>query len=89
MGLMKKIHNNPKLSEARMPLFLQESGQERWLSESFNQYQIKPLVSEISSIQLQAHTVKPLGGKYALGNIKQSSQEHIYPELSSSLKLDL
>lgn len=87
-GIMKQIHNNPKLPEARMPLILNTNEEEDWL---YNTNEIKILDNFINSkkiTKLKAHTVLPLRGKNSLGNVPESSNNFQYSDLNPSLELD-
>lgn len=82
--LLAGIHNNPKLSEARMPLLLPDSNADEWLQPIRNkkdQEQILRLV-QASSEELIAYTVRPLRGKLALGNRPEVTKEYFYDELN-------
>lgn len=83
-ALLKKIHNNPKLAEARMPLVLDEAEEEIWLTTDFDKNNLEYLLKKQAPIHIKAHTVRKLRGKTALGNVKEVSDEYVYPELSSS-----
>jgi putative SOS response-associated peptidase YedK len=74
--MMAQIHNNPKLKEARMPLLLSEKSTEVWLGNT-NREEIQELIIP-SKEALKAHTVKPLRGKQALGNVKEVSMPYQY-----------
>lgn len=78
-SLMRKIHNNPKLKEARMPLILNEQSAEQWLKGSAQA--AKELISPAPDGALKAHTVRKLRGKNAVGNSPKALEEFIYPEL--------
>jgi putative SOS response-associated peptidase YedK len=86
--LMRKIHNNPKLHEARMPLFLDKNHQEWWLNEKIDKAMIHDLNRTNSFSMLKAHTVKPLRGRNVLGNVRETSCEYLYPELSYTIELE-
>lgn len=80
--LMKEIHNNPKLPEARMPLILNEETEELWLSNKMAENQIQELIMPFPAQDLQSHTVRKLKGKDYPGNIAQISDKWIYNELN-------
>ncbi|MBN2237579.1 MAG: SOS response-associated peptidase [Bacteroidales bacterium] len=88
IGLMKKLHNNPKIVEPRMPLILDNEAQEKWLSPDFTKKDLQDLLSRKEEIPLQSHTVKRLRGKEYLGNIPEVSAEYVYNELSNIIRLD-
>jgi putative SOS response-associated peptidase YedK len=77
--LLSKIHNNPKLKEARMPLILDEKEANKWLKGSPEE--AKKLIVPTSDELLKAHTVRKLRGKNAVGNSPLAIKEFIYPEL--------
>ncbi|AHW59727.1 Putative SOS response-associated peptidase YedK [Draconibacterium orientale] len=77
--LMKKIHNNPKLNEARMPLILNEEEADKWLNGTATE--AKAMIRPATDGLLKAHTVRRLRGKEAVGNSPQAIEEFIYPEL--------
>jgi len=81
--LLSKIHNNPKLKEARMPLILDEEKADEWLSAS--PQKIKEMVVPAADGILKAHTVRKLRGKNAVGNSPEAIEEFIYPELKNML----
>lgn len=80
-GLMEKIHNNPKLQEARMPLVLDEKEENDWLTTIKNQEQLAEFIQSKKEIHIQAHTVHKLRGKNALGNVPEANKACVYPEL--------
>jgi len=81
--IMKKIHNNPKLAEARMPLILNEQDEEKWLESTPDENIIKSLIQPYTETELTYHSVQKLRGKNAVGNIPEASEEFIYEELES------
>lgn len=82
--LMARIHNNPKVSEPRMPLILNDEGTKRWLKQ-MGEKELEDTVHELSEkdilARLKAHTVRPIKGKNVIPNNKNASEEFIYPEL--------
>ncbi|QIA06763.1 SOS response-associated peptidase [Draconibacterium halophilum] len=78
-ALMKKIHNNPKLKEARMPLILNEDKADNWLNGTSEE--AKAMILPATDGLLKAHTVRRLRGKEAVGNSPQAIEEFIYSEL--------
>lgn len=83
--LLSKIHNNPKMTEPRMPLILNEKEQELWLqNESSDTFynEIKSLIKPNVEFDLKAHTVHRLNGKESLGNTPEAMEEYVYPELN-------
>lgn len=83
-ALLAKIHNNPKLSEPRMPLILNENNADEWLmpiSSKSDQEQIMKLIRASNEV-LTAYTVRPLRGKLAIGNQAEVSKEYLYDELN-------
>lgn len=83
-ALMKKIHNNPKLKEARMPVILNEESAQKWLKPVESQEDIaalKNLILPYSENKLRAHTVQKLRGKEYPGNKKSITEKVSYEEL--------
>jgi putative SOS response-associated peptidase YedK len=81
---MAKIHNNPKLTSARMPVILSPEEEEVWLTTTKDEHdlkEIKILIATAENKQLSAHTVSRLRGKAYLGNTSTVSDEVHYPEL--------
>ena len=78
-ALMKKIHNNPKLKEARMPLILNDEEADKWLNGSADE--VKKMITPAPDGFLKAHTVRRIRGKEAVGNSPKAIEEFIYPEL--------
>lgn len=84
--LLTRIHNNPKLTEPRMPLILSEEEIEQWLAPVKTDTDIsrlKKLIKPYRDEELVAHTVRRLRGKNALGNIPESAERFSYEELSA------
>ena len=83
--LLSKLHNNPKMKEARMPLILEEDEQEKWLSsEKSNSFlnEINAMIQPNNEIHLTAKPVRKLSGKGSLGNVKEAQDLFEYPELA-------
>ncbi|PKQ61856.1 hypothetical protein BZG02_14620 [Labilibaculum filiforme] len=82
--LLSKIHNNPKLSEARMPLILSDEKADEWLLPIDNLNAKKYIQNKVhpSSKKLISHTVRPLRGKLAIGNLPDASKVYLYDELN-------
>ncbi len=78
--LMSKIHNNPKLPEARMPLILADGAEDEWL-KPINKNDLQSLLKPFSEQELKAHTVRKLSGKDSPGNTPEASEEYVYEEL--------
>lgn len=76
-SLLSKLHNNPKLKQARMPLILNNEQQEVWLNDEVKS---KELIVP-HEVDLQIHTVEKLSGNTYKGNRINVSEEKIYPEL--------
>jgi len=75
--LMAKIHNNPKLSEARMPVIFPECKEDEWLNLT-DPKKLKQLMIPFNDAELKAHTVQKLSGKDALGDVAEASDEFNY-----------
>lgn len=82
--LMTMIHNNPKMNESRMPLVLEESQLKGWLTDNEESKKIK--ASE--SLNLEFHTVAPIKGKKAIGNIKIATEEYQFKGLDIDFHLN-
>ncbi len=82
-GIMKKIHNNPKHKEGRMPFVLNHQNQNDWLFNIHSEKQLNEFVNEVPCLELQAHPVYFIRGNKALGNVPKASNFFSYPELSS------
>lgn len=79
---MTKIHNSPKLKEARMPLILPEKLEDEWLNPKHNKQDIKALIQKFPDEKLAFYTVSKLRGKNYIGNVEAISDEVIYEELN-------
>lgn len=83
-SLMSKIHNNPKLKEARMPLILPENLEDDWLKAIETDADVKDLQNLMQPYperKLQVYTVNKLRGKEYLGNVEEIAQEVVYEDL--------
>jgi putative SOS response-associated peptidase YedK len=78
--LLKKIHNNPKQNEARMPVILPREKQDEWLNTS-EKTQLEKLLIPYPEQLLKAHTVRKLKGKDASGNSPLAEEKFEYAEL--------
>ncbi len=81
--IMSEIHNNPKLPEPRMPLILPEESQNQWLNNELTKHEIEELIKPISSQEMKAHTVGPIKGKNAVGNVLDATKEIRYQVLET------
>lgn len=81
-SLMNKIHNNPKLKEARMPVLLSPSNFLEWMDNKTKESRVVELCTSAKEGVLKAYTVKRLRGKEYLGNVPEISEAHTYHELS-------
>lgn len=77
--VMAEIHNNPKLSEPRMPLLLNDKEIEVWLNEP------ELLIKPGPKVDLLTHTVRRFSKRKNNGNLPDADEEFIYPELSKGL----
>lgn len=87
-ALLQRIHNNPKLKEARMPVLLADDDIDTWLKPLTNDLDktaITALIKPWEGEELTAHTVRRLRGKEAQGNVPEATREHHYPELAQEL----
>lgn len=83
--LMQKIHNNPRLIEARMPVILTDGNEDKWLDEWKGEKDNEKFAQQLLPFpdnELQAHTVKKLKGKNSPGNIKEANEPFYYQELN-------
>lgn len=83
-ALMKKIHNNPKLKEPRMPLILNEADEDLWLEvtkDNAESPKIQSLIQSSFKVQLAAHPVGRLRGRAYKGNIQSVSDVYNYEDL--------
>ena len=81
---MSKIHNNPKLKEARMPLILSDENASKWLEDNSN---ISDLLVPNASEPLKSWTVNKLKGKSYVGNVLEVQKKREYVELNDDLTL--
>jgi putative SOS response-associated peptidase YedK len=82
--LMAKIHNNPKLAEARMPVILPKELENKWLkplNDDLDKKGIQELLRPYDNNEMMAHTVRRLRGKEALGNKPEVAEEWKWEEL--------
>lgn len=82
--LMAKIHNNPKMEGARMPLILPPELENEWMEdrEEDELDLIKDLIKPYPSDAFEAHSVRRIRGKNAVGNKKEVTEPYPYPELA-------
>lgn len=84
--LMAHIHNNPKLSEARMPVILPDELENDWLqtvNDDLDKKEIQELVKSFPEDAMDAHTVVRLRGKDYPGNVGTITEKVVYEELES------
>lgn len=84
--LMRRIHNQPKLEEPRMPLLLTAALEDSWLQAiqgESDKKGIQKLIAPLQTNELVAHTVTRLRGTAYPGNIACISDEVRYKELSA------
>ena len=83
-SLLEEIHNNPKHSDARMPVLLESNEANTWLKDIHNPHDKKDILDLIKSYpseKLDAYTVQRLLGHQSLGNGPEVIKEHKYSEL--------
>jgi putative SOS response-associated peptidase YedK len=80
-SMMAEIHNNPRLDEPRMPVFLQGQDILSWLNPETPIETLKSLLRPAGPENMRAHAVKPLRGKISPGNTEEASRPHNYAEL--------
>jgi len=86
--LLAKIHNNPKLTEPRMPIILPKAEIEQWLQPIETEADkkiIEQLIQAYPAEELEAHTVHKLRGKNALGNVPEATVPMVYEELEMEI----
>ena len=86
--LLSKIHNNPKLTEPRMPLILEDKNIDTWLAplqSEADKERLNALIKPFNDRALDAYPVQKLRGKAALGNVPEAIAEVVYPELELEL----
>jgi putative SOS response-associated peptidase YedK len=81
-SLLKKIHNTPKQTEARMPVILKREDQDKWLEQT-DEKDLFSLLVPYDAHLLKAHTVRKLKGKGATGNTTEAEKEFTYLELAN------
>ncbi|MFT4980332.1 MAG: putative SOS response-associated peptidase YedK [Bacteroidia bacterium] len=89
--MMSVIHNNPKKKEPRMPVILEDAAINVWLgTEKTDDMHLSllPLCKPLPKDSLQAHAVRPLRGKRALGNVPEAIEAFEYPELGFDTELN-
>lgn len=82
--LMRRIHNNPKVDGARMPVILSEADEAQWLAPTHNSAEVDALMHLVRPYPTEAMTayaVAPLLGKNGSGNSPTASDPFEYPEL--------
>jgi len=79
--MMREIHNNPKLNEARMPLILHPSDTDAWL-KSTNEKEVKALIQPYAAEQMESYTVRRLIGSNGIGDTPSAVEPYVYPEQS-------
>lgn len=77
--VMTRIHNNPKLKEARMPLILEAKEAKKWMGTSIDE--AKEICQNIPTIELESFTVPKLRGTHAVGNTLEAHTVKSYTEL--------
>lgn len=92
IGIMEKIHNNPKLTEGRVPVILLKSNQNEWLKKIHGEHDITSLMNlchPISDDLLSFYTVPKLKGKESPGNVLEAEIEFRYTELNIETLMEL
>ena len=83
--MMKRIHNNPRSENSRMPVILPRGKQEEWLSvyrSREDEYRLQQLLVPFDEDLLEYHTVRRIRGPHAMGNVPEAADEFVYEELS-------
>lgn len=82
--LMRRIHNNPRIDGARMPVILTEADEEHWLAPAQHaaaETERMALVRPYPADAMTAYPVAQLLGKQGSGNKSRASDPYEYPEL--------
>lgn len=79
--MMAKIHNNPKLDGARMPVIIPEELEDYWIDTSKSQKELTDLLLPFPDEFLHAHTVYRIAGKDTKGNAPEAEHEFTYADL--------
>lgn len=81
-AVMSKIHNNPALEMARMPVILNSAQINEWLTADTSS-KIAAFAKPNDDIILEYYSVAKLTGKGALGNVPAAIKPMSYPELNT------
>ena len=82
--LMRRIHNNPRIEGARMPVILDEVDEDLWLSpvtSAADRETLTGLIRPYPADRMTAYPVAPLLGRNGGGNNPTASDPFEYPEL--------
>lgn len=88
--MMAVLHNNPKRNEPRMPVILEDNAINDWLGTEKSDdmhLSLLPLCKPLDKDMLEAHSVRPLRGKNAVGNVPEATEHFEYPELALDTEL--
>jgi len=80
--LMQKIHNNPKLTEGRMPVVINNEEEDQWLTAE-NKNDCLKYIIPFEDHLIEAYNVGKIRGKHATGNTPEAHQKITYKELSN------
>ena len=80
-SLLKKIHNNPKLKEGRMPVIIKRENEDKWLNAK-NSADCINFLNPNDEDFLIAHNVGKIKGKNSKGNHPKVHLKITYDELS-------
>ena len=86
--LMSKIHNNPQMKEARMPVILDKEDFDQWFNGKVSDAQhneISELFQSYNKQALEAYTVNKIRGKGIEKNNEHASDKFQYLELPNGL----
>lgn len=87
--LMSKIHNNPNMKEARMPVILEKEDFDQWFNGKVSDSQdndISELFQSYNKQALEAFTVNKIRGKGIETNSEKASEMFQYRELPNGVK---
>jgi putative SOS response-associated peptidase YedK len=82
-GLMNQMHNNPKLAEPRMPLFLNKETEQLWLNIKNRKENLNDIMQAAGTFELGVYPVRALSGKHSVGNTYEATRPYLYPELQN------
>lgn len=82
-GLLRLIHNSPKIREPRMPLILNRESEKVWLNDFAHRDDVMNVICSEMKISLNAYPVAPIHGKKSLGNTEEAAMPYRYAEFKN------